>query len=67
MKQNETTRKLPKKEERMLTYCAEGGAPLYVVTRHIITGVFRLYKVAAGGYKFKKSRANDPLFPEVCK
>ena len=66
MKQNEYTRKLPKKEEKKLTYYAEGGAPLYVITRHTVTGVYRLYGVAAGEYKYLKQRAGDPLFREVC-
>ena len=66
MKQNEFTRHLPKKEEIKLTYYSPiNGAPLYVVTKHIVNGTYKLYGVAAGEYKFLKSRKNDPLFQEV--
>ena len=51
---------------KKITYYAEGGAPLYVITRHTVTGVYRLYGVAAGEYKYLKQRAGDPLFREVC-
>ncbi len=65
MKVNDIVKEIPTTEEQCMTYCEEGGKPKYKVTRIISNGTFKLYKCVAAGYKFLKSRANDPFFKEV--
>ena len=65
MKVNEILSEIPSTEYLCETYCAEGGKPLYKITRVKSNGTFKLYKCVAAGYKFLKSRANDPFYKEV--
>lgn len=63
MKVNDVVKKIPKAEEKQLTFCEEGGKPHYTVTRSS-NGAFRLYECVNSGYKYLKS-GKTPLFREV--
>ena len=63
MKASDVVKKLPKAEERQMTYCAEGGKPEMVITRSS-SGSYKLYRCVNGGYKYLKS-GKTPLFKEV--
>lgn len=62
---NEIVKKFPKAEEVCLQYNKPGGIPLYVVTKNINNGSYKLYGVEPDGYRFLKSRKDNPLFKEV--
>ena len=65
MSVNEIVKKFPKAEEVCLRYNKPGGIPLYVVTKNINNGSYKLYKVVPDGFQFLKSRKDNPLFKEV--
>lgn len=62
---NEIIKKFPKAEKVSLTYNAPGGIPLFVITKNINNGKYKLYGVEQDGFRFLKSRKSDPLFKEV--
>lgn len=64
MRVNDTMKQLPKNEERQLTYCIEGGRPLWIITKAPGKVGYKLYKCVEGGYQFLKS-SREPLFKEV--
>ena len=55
---------IPKTEERQLTY-RKDGKPLYIITRVIKSGIYKLYQCTENGYLLLKTRRNNPLFKEV--
>lgn len=58
---NQILKKIPDKERTTLTFITREGKE-YIVTRG--KDAYYLYEHIGSGYKYLKSRAKDPCFPE---
>lgn len=61
---NDVLNKIPKSEKICMKYSTP--TKIYVITKSQNDGTYFLYVESDKGYTFKKSRKNDPCFPECC-